>query len=87
MSVWFIEDSLLVLNRQIHINAAWFPQLFLKLFCCRHNISEKTIKSKDDANVVEMENTLENPLILEWQNSSDCPDEGLIENDLSRKIR
>lgn len=34
-----------------------------------------------------MENTLVNPLILEWQNSSDCPDEGLIENGLSRKIR
>ena len=87
MSIWFIGDSFLVLNRQIHINSAWFPQLFLNLFCRRHNISKKTIKSKDDENVVEMENTLVNPLILEWQNSSDCLDEGLIENDLSRKIR
>lgn len=48
---------------------------------------KKKIKCKDDENVVEMENTLANPLILEWQNSSDCPDERLIENDLGRKIR
>lgn len=48
---------------------------------------KKKVKCKADENVVEMENALANSLILEWQNSSDCPDERLIENDLGRKIR
>ena len=86
MSIWFTKDSFLELDRQCHISTAWFPELFLNLFYISKK-KKKKIKCKDDENVVEMENTLANPLILEWQNSSDCPDERLIENDLGRKIR
>jgi hypothetical protein len=84
--IWFIRESFFESDRQFHINTAWFPQFAESVLLHIWHFLRK-VKCKDDENVVEIENTLVNPWILEWQKSSNCSDERLIENYFGRKIR